>query len=324
MSYDRYNEKADRVYRLTPILHTPKANALRAVTSPPMAPTLQDNFPEIEKTVRLSASSRLLTYGDKKMYDTQIWYADSTLFGIFTFPMVKGNPKTALVRPYSIVLTERVAKKYFGEDDPLGKSMALSDTIALTVTGIIKNIPTNSHIQFDVLLSRSTITEMSNHQPEENWFHNNTYSYILLPQGYNPKQLEAKFQAFLEKQMAESKKTSGLWYDFELQPITDIHLRSNMQAEMGPNGNITYVYTFSIIAAMVLLIACANYINLSTAKSINRAKELGMRKVIGARRQQLIFQLLGESFLITAISVLLAIAMVTSTLPAFNIVTGKT
>ncbi len=321
--YDTFHTKADRIYRLTEILHMPKENRPQAVTSPPMAPALKENFPEIEKTVRLSRSSRSLAYQDKKMYDTKIWYADSSLFEIFTFPMIKGNPKTALVNPYSIVLTEQAAKKYFGEDDALGKLMTFSDTIALTVTGIIKNIPSNSHLQFDVMLSRSTITEMTQHQPEDNWFNNGYYTYVLLREGYNVKNLEAKFRPYLDKKMAEEKRASGLWYDFVLQPLTDIHLKSNMSGELGPNGNIKYVYIFSVVAIMVLLIACANYVNLSTARAMNRAKELGLRRVIGAKRQQLIVQLLGESFLTTFISSLLAVVVISAALPAFNTLTAK-
>lgn len=146
LSYDRFHENADRIYRLTEILHLPKEDRPQTVTSPIMAPTVKQNFAEVLKTVRLSRSSRVLGYKDNKFYDTQIWYADSTLFDIFTFPMVKGHPGKALVEPYSIVLTEKAAKRYFGDEDPLGKAMAFSDTIPLTVTGVIKNIQSNSHI----------------------------------------------------------------------------------------------------------------------------------------------------------------------------------
>src|SRR6185436_19720867 len=195
---------------------------------------------------------------------------------------------------------------------------------ALTVTGVIKNIPANSHLQFDVILSRSTITSMNNNEPEDNWFNNGTYSYILLPDGYNHHDLEAKFPAFLDKEMGKERKESGLWYDFVLQPIPDIHLRSTVPYDIGPNGSIKYVYTFSIVAALVLLIACANYVNLSTAKSMSRAKELGMRKVVGARRKQLMVQLLGESFLLTFVAFALALADTTAVLPSFNELTSKT
>lgn len=324
LSYDTFHEKASQIYRLTEVLHLPTEVRHRTVTAPPMAPAIKENFPEVISTVRLVPSSRIISYQDKKFYDTQVWYADSTFYEIFSFPMVKGNPKTALVEPYSIVLTENAVKKYFGDEDPLGKSMSLSDSISLLVTGVIENIPSNSHLQFDVMLSRSTLSAMSNYEPETNWFNNGTYTYLLLPEGYDYKELEAKFPAFLEVVMAEQRKKVGLWYDFVLQPLESIHLRSTTISDFAINGNIKYVYTFSIVACLVLLIACANYINLSTAKSMNRAKELGMRKVVGARRKQLITQLLGESFLVAFIAFVLALVIATALLPSFNLITGKT
>jgi len=324
LSYDGFHEKAERIYRVTEMLHLPNEDRPQAVTSPPMAPWLQANFAEIQKTVRLGGSSRLITYKDVKLYDTEILYTDSSFFDIFTFPMVAGNPQKALTQPYSIVLTENAVKKYFGNEEPMGKIMNFSDTIALTVTGIIKNIPSNSHLQFDVLLSRTTIAEMNNHQPEDNWFNNGIYTYILLPENYNYKNLEDKIRPALKKQMAEEKKQSGLSYDFVLQPLSDIHLKSTIPYDIGPNGNIKYVYTFSIVAGLILFIACANYINLSTARSLKRAKEVGMRKAIGAQRQQLMAQLIGESLLVTSIAFLLALAVINVVLPSFNLLTGKT
>ncbi|HWA34057.1 MAG TPA: ABC transporter permease, partial [Cyclobacteriaceae bacterium] len=323
LSFDTFHLKADRIVRLTPTLHMPKGDRPRAITSPVMGPALQANFPEIEKIVRLTGSSRTIAYKDKKIYDTRVLYADSTFFDIFTFPMIAGNPKTALVNPYSIVLTQTSAKKYFSGEDPMGKIMAFSDSITLTVTGIMKDIPANSHIQFDVLLSHSTIWEMTDHHVDTEWFSNSEYTFLLLREGQDREKLESKFPAFLENVLGEEKKESGLWYDFYLQPIKDIHLRSDLAAEMGPNGSIKYVYTFSVIAILVLLVACANYVNLSTARSMKRAKELGMRKVIGARRFQLTTQLFGESLLLTTFSAILAIAIVTSALPAFNGLAGK-
>jgi putative ABC transport system permease protein len=323
LSYDTFNEKADRIFRVTEILHLPKEDRPQAVTAPPMAPWLKTNFAEVEKTVRISRSSRILSYKDTKMFDTQIYYADSSLFEIFTFPMLKGNPTKALVNPYSIVLTESAVKKYFGDEDPIGKSMSLSDTIALTVTAVIKDIPTTSHTRFDVVLSRTTIDELNNHEPEDNWFNNGYYSYILLANGSDHKKLEAKIKPALEKQMKAAKKDGGLWYDFVLQPLTDIHLKSTIPYDISPNGDLKYVITFSIIAALVLFIACANYVNLSTARSLTRAKEVGMRKAVGANRSQLVTQLLGESVLVTLIAFLIALAVINVVLPSFNLLTGK-
>ncbi len=323
VSYDRFHANADRIYRVTELLHMPAELRHQSVTSPPIAPALEREFPEVLKTVRLSYSSRTISYKDNKYEDTRLMYADSALLQIFSFPMIKGNPDKALVDPYSIVLTERAAKKYFGNEDPLNKIMALSDTLTLTVTGVLENIPANSHFQFDAVISRSTITSMMNGQPEDNWFNNVYYSYILLPENYDIHQLEAKIPAFLDKAQGKDRKNT-IWYDFIFQPLTSIHLHATSIFEIGVRGNIKYVYTFSIIAVLVLLIACANYINLATAKSVNRAKELGMRKVIGARKKQLVTQLLGESCLLTLAAFVVAITVVSASLPAFNTFTNKT
>ena len=190
--YDKYNVKAGRIYRLIEILHMPKEDNARAVTSPPMAPALKANFPEIQKIVRINYSGRTVSRKKKKFTDIKIIYADSTLFDIFTFPMIYGNPQNALVNPYSIVLTESTAKKYFGNEQALGKIMELSDTINLTVTGIIKDVPKNSHFNFDCILSNSTIAEMNHGQPGNQWYNNNYYTYLLLPENYKVHELESK------------------------------------------------------------------------------------------------------------------------------------
>ena len=324
LRYDTFHKNARNIYRLTELLHLPKEVRPQTVTSPPMASALQQNFPEVKSVTRFTESSRLLAYDDKKFFDTKIWYADSTLFEIFSFSLRKGDPMTALVEPYSIVVTEKAAKKYFGDADPLGKAMSLSDTISLTVTGVVKDIPTNSHIQFDVLLSFSTIVATNNSQQSDNWFNNGYYTYALLAEGTDYNDLASRYGDEVKKLMGKQTEESGLWYEFVFQPLLDIHLRSTTPYDMGPNGNIKYVYIFSIVAALVLLIACANYINLSTARAMNRAKELGIRKVIGAKRKQIIQQLIGESFLVTFISFVIGLAIVTAALPKFNTITNKT
>ncbi len=324
LSFDRFHERSSRIYRLTEILHLPKEDRPQAVTSPPMGPALKTNFPEVEKFVRINSSSRYLSVNEKKFLDNKLIYADSTFFDVFSFPLIEGNPTKALVSPYSVVLTESTAKKYFGNASALGKTMNFSDTIALKVTGIINDVPHNSHFTFDAVLSRTTITDMRKGEPEDNWFNNGYYTYLLLPEGYDQKRLETKASAFVQKQMEEERKTSGMWYDFKLQPLTEIHLRSNIHAEIRPNSDITYVYIFSAAAILILLIACSNFINLSTAKSLTRSREIGLRKVVGARKAQLIFQFLGESFLFAAIAGLLAILMVKFLLPYFNDFAGRT
>ncbi|HYK44374.1 MAG TPA: ABC transporter permease, partial [Parafilimonas sp.] len=323
LSYDKYNVKAGQIYRLTEVLHLPDGNNERAVTSPPMAPKLQANFPEVLKSVRISYSGRYLSYEKKKIPSSHIMYADSAFFDIFTFPMISGSPQKALVNPYSIVLTESMAKKYFGAVSPLGKIMQLSDTIPLTITGVVKDVPINSHFSFDCILSRSTINALSQNQPETEWFNNNYYTYLLLPANCDYHALENKFSSFVRKEMADEIKSSGLYYDLKLQPLLNIHLRSNLNSEINPNGDITYVYIFSAAAFLILLIACINFINLSTAKSVTRAKEIGLRKVIGANRFQLVVQFLGESLLFTVIATVISVVLIQIGLPYFNSFTGR-
>lgn len=324
LSYDRYNAKADRIYRLTEVLHLPNEDNARAVTSPPMAPALRASFPEIEKAVRVNPSSRILSKDEKTFFDTRIMYADSEFFDIFTFPVVYGNTLHALTEPYSIVLTESAAKRYFGDAQPVGKTMRLSDTIALNVTAVIKDVPENSHFTFDCILSASTMYKMSPLNMKEAWFYNGFYTYVLLGENQDAKNLESKITSYISKEMAEQKKQTGLSYDLKLQPLTDIHLKSNLNSEISTNGDIMYVYIFSAAALLILLIACCNFINLSTAKSINRAKEIGLRKVIGAKRSQLTMQFLGESILFAIISLLLSILIVITVLPVYNSFTSQT
>jgi putative ABC transport system permease protein len=318
LSYDKFNVNANEIYRLTEVLHLPTENNARAVTSPPMAPALKANFPEVKDAVRISYSGRYISYNNKKMRDARIMYADSGFFNVFSFPVIEGNLQKALSNPYSIVLTQSMAKKYFPQNfSAMGKTMRFSDTIPLTVTAVIKDVPANAHFKFDCILSRNTINAMSNNEPETEWFNNNYYTYLLLQKNADYHQLEKKFNAYIARQMKDATKETGLYYDLKLQPLTSIHLHSDLHAEIQPNSNIVYVYIFCAAALLILLIACINFINLSTAKSISRAKEIGLRKVIGASRRQLIFQFLGESFLFTVTAAALSIACIILLMPWF-------
>lgn len=326
LSYDRFHEKSDRIYRLTTITHLPNEDRAQAMSAPSMGQWLKENFPEVESTVRLGTSRRPLSFEKVQVPNTEIWYADSTLFDIFSFTLIKGNPKKALVEPYSIVLTESAAKRYFGTNDPFGKSMMFSDTIPLKVTGIIKDIPANSHIHMDVIVSRSSVPAMTGDLTyDKEWFLSVIYTYVLLNETNNPKTLEAKIKPVIAKHNADEQRTRkvNITHDIQLQPITDIHLKSHLHGEIGVNGHSTYVYLFLVVAILVLLIACANYVNLSTARSLRRAKEIGMRKVIGAKRQQLVTQLLGESLLITLASFILAVMIISFSIHSFNTFSGK-
>lgn len=332
LSYDSYNDKADRIFRMTSVVQSQTKEDRFAPTSPIMGQKLKDNFPEIEQMARLNPSSRPISYQDKKFFDTKLFYADSTLFDVFTFPVVEGNLKTALSKPYSVVLSESTAKKYFGKESAYGKMMQLSDTIHLMVTAVIKDIPANSHFNLDGFLSRNTMNDMNKENPnwkgdnEENWFNCNTYTYILLKENSDPVKLQPTFNSFMTKEQAEIKKAVGMCANIDLQPIKDIHLHSRLEADYKgvKHGDITYVYIFIGSAVLIMLIACSNFINLSTARSLNRAREIGLRKVIGAKRIQLILQFLGESVFVANISGLLALILVLPGLSLFNALLGTT
>lgn len=326
LSYDKHNEKADRIFRLTSFIQQSSKIDEFVPTSPIMSLRLKENFPEVEKAVRMIFSGRQLSYNNRKFPEAQIMYADSTLFDVFTFPMKEGDPKTALKEPYSVVLTQKAVKKYFGNEDAYGKTMKLSDTINLKVTGILEDIPATSHFSFDCAIARSTLAAMTKNDStwqqdsEFNWFNCDSYTYLLLAPGTNYKDFEAKANKLFDKEQADLRKNIGMSMNIRMQPLTDIHLKSHLTHEIKSvvNGDITYVYIFSATAILILLIACCNFINLSTARSLNRSKEIGLRKVIGAKRSQLIFQFLGESFLVAVIASILSLLFVALAIPLFN------
>jgi putative ABC transport system permease protein len=325
LSFDKFNRNYNNIYRVTLRLNEPQKQKLAAATSPIVAPILKENFPEVKQTVRIKSMKRLLSYNNNKFYDTQAYYADSSFFKIFTFEMMQGDPNTCLVAPNSIVLTESAAKRYFGNENAFGKTMKLSDTIDVMVKGIIEDVPKTAHLRFDYLLSQTTFLEWvkndSNYVANnEHWFNLDSYTYILLDPKTDAKNLEAKTNKFVEKQMEEYRKTVGTWFEVILQPLSVIHLKSKHEFEPKPltNSDIKYVYIFSGTALLILLIACCNFINLSTARSLNRSKEIGLRKVIGAERKQLIGQFLGESMVFATIACLFSFLLVLIARPFFN------
>jgi len=329
LSYDKFNEKIDDTYRLTLHVHQPQNDIQSAATAPLMGPLLKDNFPEIKKVLRLSMPfERPLSYKENKTYNNKVVTSDSTFFDVFTFPMLEGDQKLALNSPYKIVLTESLAKKYFGNTPALGKTMVYANDINVTVSGVIKDVPQNSHLSFDALVSRSTIIDINKKDTmwmltkEENWYWIFQYTYFILDKKCDVAALESKISALTEKQYPDRRKQSGLYYSGKLQPVKDIHLHSDFDREIKPNGDIKYVYIFSATALLILVIACFNFINLSTARSTNRSKEIGLRKVVGANRVQLIQQFLGESTLFTIIANIFSLAVVYAVLPTFNAFAG--
>ena len=331
LSYDRFHKNADRIYRIG-VDGTLGDNDFKAATSPPpLRNTLINDYPEVLSAARVgNFGFPVLRYGDKVFSEELFFWVDSTFFDVFTVEFVKGNPKTALSQPESVILTERMAKKYFGNEDPLGKLINSDNRRDYKVTGVVKEFPENSHFHFDFLASLSSYAFVD----QQGWLNNNYYTYFLLQEDFSPEQFEAKLPSIVEKHVwpvierflnvpLEDLKKRGARYEYILQPLTDIHLYSNLDVELEPNGDIAYVYVFLLIAAGILLIACINFTNLATARSANRLKEIGVRKTLGSNKQQLIKQFLTESVLMAFIAVIISLIIIEIALPFFGTLVNK-
>ncbi|HVW60880.1 MAG TPA: ABC transporter permease [Puia sp.] len=332
LSYDRYNEKADRIFRVVLRGKMQVGELKEANVMPPVAATLKKDFPEIEEATRIRPyGAPRIVYGNKLFREDQIAYVDSNFFRVFTVPLIKGNPNTALVDPNTIVISRSVAKKYFGNEDPIGKVVKFKDNKnTAVVTGMFDEIPDNSHFHFGILASMSTLPESR----EPSWLSSNFFTYLVLPEHYDYKRLEAKLPQEIDKYVSpqlqqalgltmEQFKKNGNSIGLYLQPLTDIHLHSDLTGNIEPTGNLSYVYIFGAVAIFMLLIACINFMNLSTAAAFKRAREVGIRKVMGSVKGQLIRQFLLESLMLTAISLALALVLVGIALPFFNDITGQ-
>ena len=302
-----------RIYRVTRDFYS---NDLRlANIAPPIGPLLQEDFPEIESVVRLLAPGQIsLTRDDQTFREELLAIVDPGVLDFFSLTFVEGDPATALANPTDLVVTRRAAERYFGSENPIGKSLKLMGQMDITVTAVIEDLPENTHMEFEMLGSMAAVPLMMGPGEMESWGSNNYYTYIRLPVGYNPDDLESRFDDFLIKHRGEDAPSgTGL----NLQKLTEIHLTSDRDSEWKTNGSISSVYTFSAVALFVLIIACINFMNLTTARSTQRAREVGIRKVVGATRGQLIMQFLGESILLTTFSMLLAVAVVELLMPFF-------
>ncbi len=325
LSFDSYNIKAGRIFRVNTDIKYGSTITSRAIAAPVMAMALKSNFPEVEKAIRLLPGDERFKKGDQLVLENRVAYADPGIFDVFTLPMIEGDPKTALTEPNSIVITESTAKKYFNTIHVVGQNLiAVNDNISTIhkITGVIRDIPKQSHFNFDFFLAM--ISKQISHNPNFNAiFPFNTY--LLLKPGTNYKSLEAKFPALMRKNidfLADMEK-GGDYLRINLTPLKDIHLYSNRTNETSANGNIQYVYIFSAVAAFILLIACINFMNLSTARSSNRAREVGVRKVLGSSRKSLVTQFLSESILITFAATIIAVIAAWALLPFFNHLSGK-
>lgn len=321
LSYDRFHSKADRIYRIVADIKTPTETIPASGPAWAVPGHLKFDFSEIEAFTRVMHDNILIRKGDIKFNEPKSFWADSAYFQIFGFKLLKGDPRTALKEPYSVVLTESTAKKYFGKADPLGQTILItSENAPATITGIMQDMPENTHIKGDLLVSMSTITTKFAKGIDDQWSNYSPWAYVLLKPGVSPQALEKRLPAFLEKWSGKEMKELQMYVTLKLEQLKSVYLYSTRGDSL---GSIRNVYIFSIIALFILIIACINFINLTTARASERAKEVGIRKVAGAVRPQLASQFIGESIIICFIAFLLTLGLSSLLLSSFNQLAGK-
>jgi putative ABC transport system permease protein len=332
LRYDKFNKNADRIYRVYLKARMDNRETNAAISPAPMGEDLHRTIPEVEAYTRLwgYGGNPVIKIGDKVFYEDKFIYADSTFFNVFSVEFILGKKSTSLTQPNSVVLTNKTAKKYFGNNNPIGKVISYDKDTYYTVTGVVKEFPEESHFHFDLL---GSLCSRNNSRSTE-WINNNFYTYLLLKKGTDVNSLQTKINSEVNKYLApevkamfgftlEQFEAAGNRFQYKLQPVEDIHLYSHLDFEMEPNNDISYIYIFSAIALSILLIACINFINLSTARSEKRAKEVGIRKTLGSYRYQVAGQFFLESILTSAVSVAISVMMVEFLMPLFNKVAGK-
>jgi putative ABC transport system permease protein len=332
LSYDRFNKNADRIERIQFKAVMNGGQIAEASVMAPVAAALKNDFPEVEDATRLKPmGDSKATYGTKSFKNNAMALADANFLNVFTLPLIQGDVN-ALAEPHTIIISKATAEKYFGNEDPIGKSLGFNNnTENFKVTGIYDKIPDNAHFHFDMIASMVDWKDAHS----TSWMGGTFFTYVLLKPGTNPAALQAKFPAMVKKYMGpqiqqemgislEQFRTKGNELGFILQPLTAIHLHPNSTNEIEPAGNASYVYIFGVIGIFMLLIACINFINLSTAGASKRAKEIGVRKVIGSDRSQLIAQFLTESGVLVFAALTIAVVLIVAFLPAFNQISGKT
>jgi len=322
-SYDDFHENSKNIYKLVRVNTLGEQMERRVNTGAPLAPLLTQNFPGIKQAVRFTCFQMgLIGYGDKRFIERRFFFADETVFNVFTFPLLKGDPDTALKEPFSVVLTEKTAQKYFGEEDPLNKILVYNfygNRFDFKVTGVAASIPRNSHLDFDFLASYRSLRPIVGEWFLTKHWDSPTHTYILLSEGYDPGELESQLPDFTEKHVDKWSFTS---ISHELMPLKNLYFQSPGPA-IGRRGNSQFLFVLSVISVFILLIACINFMNLSTSRSGSRAKEIGMRKVIGAQKPQLVRQFIGESLICSFIALFLAAFLVEFFLPAFSSFVGE-
>ena len=319
LSYDRYHNDADNIYRVVSNIKEPDNAFTWAVAQIPLADELRDNYPEVKNVVRFFGLGRTLyKNGEKSFYEERFYLADSTVFDMFDYKFLYGDINTALDKPNSIVLTRTMATKYFDKDDAVGMSFQNQQGDVYNVTGVIADVPLNSHFIFDALISRSTMPGY-----QGSWGNFGVFTYLQLPPGYDLAKMDTSLLKVIKEKVDPIFAQYGITIRYELQRITDIHLHSKIQDEAEEGGDISYIYVFAAVAVFMLMIACINYMNLATARSAGRAKEVGIRKVMGSQRRQLMTQFITESVVLALIALVASLVLIYGLLPLFNQLSNK-
>ena len=319
LSYDRFHGNADRIVRVSWEYNFGDAENKTAMTGTRVGPEFSRRFPETEAYVRLLKYPRVLKVEDRMFEEKNFLYADSAFFGMFSFDLLEGNPATVLDAPEKLVITRSMARKYFGDQNPIGKTINVAGTRDFLITGIAADAPENSQIKFDFVGSFTTL----NASKEEKWNEANYLTYLLLRDEAAIAPLQAKITAYMKEVNKEEMQLEGnSFMTYHLEPLTQVHLHSELDG-FEPNSNITYIYVLAAVALLILLIACVNYTNLSTAQSAGRSAEIGMRKVMGAGKKDIFYQFISEAFLLTLVAVVAALGIAFLLLPYFNQLAGK-
>ncbi|MEZ5043412.1 MAG: ABC transporter permease [Saprospiraceae bacterium] len=332
LSYDRFNEKADRMVRVVFRADIDGGKINEANVMPPTAQTLLNDYPEVEEATRLRSYGKpKVNIGENTFKEGKFAFVDANFFQVFTLPLIKGDPQTALIEPNTIIISEKMADRFFGEEEPIGQVLNFQEwNQSYKVTGVMEEVPQNAHFHFDLFGSMAGLEEAR----KPSWMTSEFHTYLVLRKGFDYKELEAKLPEVIEKYMGpqltqamgitlEQFRNKGNKIGLFLQPLTEIHLYSDVNLGLEPGGDVRYVYIFSAVAFFMLIIACINFINLTTASATKRALEVGVRKVIGAPKRQLMGQFLTESVLLTFLALFAALALVQATLPTFNRLADK-
>ncbi|MBN1968435.1 MAG: ABC transporter permease [Candidatus Delongbacteria bacterium] len=325
LSFDKFHKNSDLIYRVTRTWYNDDGtpNMKLSKVSIVFAPMIKQEFPEVEKAARLYPDWNVISYGDKKLLEECFFYADQEVFDIFSFDILSGKKETLLDEPGKVVITEEIAKKYFGNENPIGKTLSFewnNEVTYIEISGVIKSLPANSHFHADFICSYKTLENQLNEEQLNSWNNNNYATYLLFSQKPDEDNFNAKLRNTIAKHRGEEYAAKT---ELQLQKLTEIYLKSDLDTEIGINGNITYVIIFSVVALFILIIACSNYINLTTAKAEERVKEVGFKKVVGAGRISLTIQFLSESIIFSIAAYILAAVIVVSFLPLFNTFSGK-